>query len=197
MRHSCLGLLPTYTQSHRTEKKKEIAIWKKQPCKYTAEQFFKNCSHWSMTCTIQKKRISKGMHYHCVSLMAYNSCIHNGYWKPVQTEQQTKALSFITSRTTGPWQLLWQKNVTVTGKKNILSSHQKLQYKVLSTLCNYLLTTVEQIWACTAKAACPCQQSLHPKKLQNHHSEKLRLKEPTKGLWKKQCNKGWRNTIQN
>lgn len=166
-----------------------MAVWKRQQWQYTIAQGF----NWSMTSTIQKERISKGMHYHHASLMTYNSCIHNGYWKPIQTEQQTKALSFITSRTTGPWQFLWAKMSQSQGRLNLKFTQKVIVWGV-SHIMKLFAHYAEQIWACTAKAACPWQHSLHLKKLQNHHSEKLRLKELTRGFRRKQYNKAQRNT---
>lgn len=107
-----------------------------------------------MTCTIQKERISKGMYYHrCASLMAYNFLYPQWILEACSdraAKQSTKLHHF-----RDHWSLTTfvTKNVTVLGKKKILNSHKKLQYKALSILCNYLFTSVEQIWACTAKAA--------------------------------------------
>lgn len=192
IRHSCRS--PSYIQR---KKRKEIALWKKQPCKVHCRTMFLKPAATEAWYVQKWKRVSKGMCYHCVSLVTSNSCIHNGHWEPVQTGQQTKALNSTTSRTTGPWQLLWPKKAIVTEKKSILHSHQKLHYKAFSTWCNDLLTAVEQTWTCTAKAACPRHRRPWPKKLQNHHGDQLRLKELTKGFKKRQYNKLWRNTSQN
>lgn len=189
-----LSRLPSCIHSH----KKKNRHLKKAPCKVHCRTiFFKNLQQLKHDTYKKKERISKGMCYHCAGLAASNSCIHNGRREPAQTGQQTKALNSITLRTTGPWQLLGQRNAIVTGKKSILHLHQKLQYKALSTWCRDLLTTLEQTWACTAKAACPCHHRSWPKELQNHHSDQLRLKELTKGFKKRQYNKVWRNTSQN
>lgn len=128
-----------------------------------------------MACTQHKDRNSKNACYHCASLMGYHSCIHMDTGAYSQSKpKQNKAL--ITSRTTGLWQIFWQK-MSQSKERRKFQVHTK-SYSLRPFPCFAIIC-----WLLRNKhRLVPQKQLVHAssswlKKLQSHHSEKLRPEE--------------------